>query len=229
MCARYHCVRGPHRENAVVDDARTPLILSSGGAAPDESLIRSALWLAGTLQPGSDFRVDARRGAVEITAAGQERLDERGHALEGPLRGARRREEWVHRALCALHLFERDTHYLVHDEAVQIIDGPTGRRSPDRAFEGGMHALIEAKEGVPLSPQRETLARISYQRFFRRYLGLAGMTGTASEVARELWNVYGLRTVTVPTRLPSRRLDAGLRVFPTDGANKDSRAGGISD
>ncbi|MCP3983239.1 MAG: prepilin peptidase [bacterium] len=209
-------------DSVLIDDARTPLVLSSGGALPDERLVRTALWLAGTLEVGSDFRLDTARGTIEITPAGHAQLDERGHALEGPLHGARRREEWVHRALCALHLNERDTHYLVRDDRVEIIDAPTGRRSPDRAFEGGMHALIEAKEGVSLSPQRETLARISYQRFFRRYLGLAGMTGTASEVAQELWNVYGLATVRVPTRLPSKRRSFGTSVLPTAEARWDT-------
>jgi preprotein translocase subunit SecA len=153
---------------------------------------------------------------VELTDQGRDRLEELGRSLTGPLSGPRRREEWVERALSAQHLFERDRHYLVRDGAAQIIDLPTGRRAPDRSFEGGIHSLIEAKEGLPLTPQRETVARISYQRFFRRYLRLAGMTGTAREVARELWNVYGLRTVAVPTRLPSRRRNEGMRVFPTD-------------
>jgi preprotein translocase subunit SecA len=121
----------------------------------------------------------------------------------------------VHRALCARHLYERDRHYVVRDGAIEIIDLPTGRRAPDRSFEGGIQSLIEAREGLALTPQRETLARISYQRFFRRYLRLAGMTGTAREVSRELWNVYGLRTVIVPTRLPSQRVGLGQRVLPT--------------
>jgi preprotein translocase subunit SecA len=99
---------------------------------------------------------------------------------------------------------------------VQVIDLPTGRRAPDRAFEGAVHALIEAQAGPDLSPQRETAARISYQSFFRRYLRLGGMTGTVCEVAREIWNVYRLRTVSVPTRLPSRRTSLGLRILETD-------------
>ena len=132
------------------------------------------------------------------------------------------------RALSAEHLFERDRHYLVRDEAVQIIDLPTGRRAPDRSFEGGIQSLIEAKEGVALTPHRETVARISYQRFFRRYLRLAGMTGTAREVARELWNIYGLRTVTVPTRLPSQRLGLGVRVLSHRRRQVEGRGGASS-
>ena len=129
--------------------------------------------------------------------------------------GERRREEWVHRALCAERLYERDRHYVVRDGKIETIDLPTGRRAPDRSFEGGIQSLIEIREGLTLTPQRETLARINYQRFFRRYLRLAGMTGTAREVSRELWNVYGLRTVIVPTRLPSQRVALGQKLLPT--------------
>lgn len=202
-------------DSVLIDDARTPLILSRPGAPVDEHSVRTALWLARSLEADAHYRLDRRRAQVEITREGDARLAELARSLTGPLAGPRRREEWVQRALSAEHLFERDRHYLVCDGVVQIIDLPTGRRAPDRSFEGGIQSLIEAKEGLALTPHRETVARISYQRFFRRYLRLAGMTGTAREVARELWNVYGLRTVTVPTRLPSRRLDLGVRVFPT--------------
>jgi len=202
-------------DSVLIDDARTPLILSREGAPADARTVRTALRLARSLEAETHYRVDRRRAQVEFTPVGRDRLEELARPLAGPLAGERRREEWVHRALCAEHLFERDRHYLVHDGAVQIIDLPTGRRAPDRAFEGGIHSLIEAKAGLPLTPQLETAAGISYQRFFRRYLRLAGMTGTAREVAGELWNVYGLATVTMPTRLPSRRLDKGLRVLPS--------------
>ena len=202
-------------DSVLIDDARTPLILSREGTPADQRSVRTALWLARSLDAGAHYRLDRRRAEVELTEKGRVRLEELARSLTGPLAGPRRREEWVRRALSAEHLFERDRHYLVRDEAIQIIDLPTGRRAPDRAFEGGIHSMIEAKEGLTLTPQRETAARISYQRFFRRYLRLAGMTGTAREVARELWSVYGLRTVTVPTRLPSRRRGMGLRVLPT--------------
>ncbi len=202
-------------DSVLIDDARTPLILSGEGAPADEDTVRKALVMTGQLDEGPHFRVDRLRGEIELTLSGRSRLDELGHFAKGPLAGERRREEWVHRALCAEHLYERDRHYLVRDGAIEIIDLPTGRRAPDRSFEGGIQSLIEAREGLALTPQRETLARISYQRFFRRYLRLAGMTGTAREVSRELWNVYGLRSVIVPTRLPSQRVALGREVLPT--------------
>jgi preprotein translocase subunit SecA len=98
---------------------------------------------------------------------------------------------------------------------VQIVDALTGRAAPDRSWEQGLHQIIQLKEGCPLTPENETLARISYQQFFRRYLRLAGMTGTAREVAPELWSVYELNTVAIPTRLPSRRRTRPLRVYTT--------------
>jgi preprotein translocase subunit SecA len=119
----------------------------------------------------------------------------------------------VRRALTALHLFHRDHHYLVRDDGVQIIDQLTGRISADRSWDGGLHQLIELKEGCPVTPENETLARISYQQFFRRYLRLSGMTGTAREVAAELLSVYELNTLAIPTRLPSQRRTRPLRVY----------------
>ena len=111
----------------------------------------------------------------------------------------------MRQALTALHLFQRDKHYLVRDGKVQIIDEFTGRLMADRSWEHGLHQLIEVKEGCPITARQDPLARISYQRFFRRYLRLAGMTGTAREVAGELWSVYRLPVVPMPTNRPLRR------------------------
>jgi preprotein translocase subunit SecA len=128
-------------------------------------------------------------------------------------RGRLRREELVHQALTALHLFERDKHYLVQDEKVQIIDEYTGRLMADRSWEHGLHQLIEVKEGCAATRQNAPLARISYQRFFRRYLRLGGMTGTAKEVAGELASVYGLAVVRVPTNRPLARRHLDTQVY----------------
>jgi preprotein translocase subunit SecA len=103
----------------------------------------------------------------------------------------------------------------VRDEKVQIIDEYTGRIMGDRSWEQGLHQMIELKESCPLTPMQTSLARITYQRFFRRYLWLSGMTGTAQEVAGELWNVYRLATVTIPTNRPLQRTWMGERLFAT--------------
>jgi preprotein translocase subunit SecA len=170
---------------------------------------------ASALEEGSDYRLLRREARAALTDRGKQRLGELAQPFHGIWSGPRRRAEWIERALAALHLFERDRHYLVRDGKVEIIDQPTGRVAPDRSWERGLHQLIEIKEGCDLTPENETLARISYQQFFRRYLRLAGMTGTAREVARELWSVYRLNTVVVPTRKPIQRVALGVRVFTT--------------
>jgi preprotein translocase subunit SecA len=204
-------------DSVLIDEARTPLILSGPGGSPEEEeSYQRALRLARDLEEGADFAIDRRAGAIQLSQRGRDRLEELARPFGGFWTGPRRREEWATRALSALHLFSRDRHYLVREDKVEIIDQPTGRVMPDRAWERGLHQLIEAKEGCPLTSQRETVARISYQRFFRRYLRLAGMTGTAREVARELWSVYGLNTVAIPPRLPSRRKELPMQLFRTD-------------
>jgi preprotein translocase subunit SecA len=203
-------------DSVLIDEARTPLILSRpSGSGQQRRTYRRALRLAKAMQEGRDFQRDPRAGRLELTDPGRTRLEELARPLEGLWSGPRRREEWVVRALAALHVFNRDRHYLVRDGKVQIIDGPTGRVSKDRSWEAGLHQLIELKEGCDLTPELETVARISYQQFFRRYLRLAGTTGTAREVARELWSVYRLNSVRIRTRLPLQRQDRGLRVLPT--------------
>jgi len=198
-------------DSVLIDEARTPLILSSPvDASKEEQVYRQALQLATALQP-KDYIIEDRQ--VELTSAGAERLREMAQPLGGVWSGPRRSERFVCQALTALELFERDKHYLVRDGKVQIIDENTGRLMPDRSWEQGLHQLIELKEGVEVTGRRETLARISYQRFFRRYLHLCGMTGTASEVAGELWAVYRLRVAAIPTNRPVQRVRLPDRVY----------------
>jgi preprotein translocase subunit SecA len=117
-------------------------------------------------------------------------------------------------ALSALHLFHRNEQYLVRDGKVQIIDEHTGRAMPDRAWSDGLHQMIEVKEACEPSPRRVTIARMTYQRFFRRYRFLAGMSGTARQVAHELWSVYRLPVVRIPTHRPIQRIHRADRVLP---------------
>ena len=193
-------------DSVLIDEARTPLIISSAGDTSHASQIYGeAIALARLLRSGLDFAIHPRDREIELTEAGRRRAAELAEPYGGVWIGPRRREELVRRALSALYLFQRDKHYLVRAEKVQIVDEYTGRVMADRSWERGLHQMIEAKEGLPTTGQQETLARISYQRFFRRYLRIAGMTGTGREVARELWSVYGLAVVTIPTNRPVRR------------------------
>jgi preprotein translocase subunit SecA len=206
-------------DSVLIDEARTPLILSRTVRSPElEQTCRQALSLAGQLKEGREFVVDRRERRVLLTAGGSDRLENLAAPLGGIWAGERRREELVRQALSAQFLYLRDDQYLVRDGKVLIIDPHTGRVMPDRAWEAGLHQMIEAKEACEISGRRETLARISYQQFYRRYLHLGGMTGTAAEVAGELESVYRLPTVRVPTRLPIRRQTRPDRVYATEDA-----------
>jgi preprotein translocase subunit SecA len=207
-------------DSVLIDEARTPLIISGeAGNTYERLFLEQALVVAAELANGLDFHIDTTEQRVAMSPDGKERIKVLTEPL-GPLwAGAVRREEAVTQALSALHLFHRDEQYLLRDGKVQIIDPLTGRLSEGRAWERGLHQLIELKEGCELSQQRATLARISYQSFFQRYQHLAGMTGTAREVAKELWWVYALRVATLPHHRPCIRQLWKTRLF-SDGAKK---------
>jgi preprotein translocase subunit SecA len=201
-------------DSVLVDEARTPLIISNrGDSSQEEQLYNEAITIARALDTASDFMIRPREHDVELSAAGKRRATELAEPYGGVWMGPRRREELIRRALSALYLFQRDKQYLVRAGKVQIIDEYTGRVMADRSWERGLHQMIEAKEGCAITGQQETLARISYQRFFRRYLRVAGMTGTAREVAREMWAVYRLPVVTIPTNRPVRRRPMAEEVY----------------
>jgi len=202
-------------DSVLIDEARTPLIISAGKqpARGEGALFVEAVALARGLEHGEHFHSEGEPAEIRLTAAGRARLAQLGGELGGLWRGPRRREALAVQALTALHHFRRDHHYLVREDAIAIIDENTGRVHPDRAWEHGLQQMIEAKEGVTVTAARQVLARISYQRFFRRFQRLAGMTGTAAEVAAECRRVYALPTTRVPTHRPVRRRYLGRRVF----------------
>jgi preprotein translocase subunit SecA len=203
-------------DSVLVDEARTPLIISNiGDSSQEEQVYAEAVTIARQLVTGSDFSIRPREHDVELSASGRRRATQLAEPYGGAWMGPRRREELIRRALSALYLFQRDKQYLVRGGKVQIVDEYTGRVMPDRSWERGLHQMIEAKEGCAITGQQETLARISYQRFFRRYLRVAGMTGTAREVARELWSVYHLPVVTIPTNRPVQRRHLPDAVYVT--------------
>lgn len=204
-------------DSVLIDEARTPLIISAGKRAAEAggALFAEAVALADGLATGRDFVRGEDGRTVRLTDAGRRALAVQCEGRHGLWRGPRRREALVEQALTALHAYRRDHDYLVRDDAVMIIDENTGRVHPDRAWEHGLQQLIEAKEGVTVTAPREVLARISYQRFFCRYARLAGMTGTAREVAPECRRVYALSAARVPTHRPVQRRFLGHRVFAT--------------
>ena len=203
-------------DSVLVDEARTPLIISGkSGDTLEQRVYQEALGLGAQLERDRDFTLDDRERAVRLTPAGLDRLERLGAALGGVWSGPQRRQELVRQALTALCLILRDKHYLVRDGKVQIVDEYTGRVMEGRTWEHGLHQLVEAKEGCTVTGRNDPLARITYQRFFRRYLRLAGMTGTAREVAGEIWAVYRLPVVRIPTNRPVVRRSLGDRVHRT--------------
>ncbi len=194
-------------DSVFVDEARTPLILSAKSRSSETAdHCEQALALGRVLVAGEDYTLDPFQRTVALADSGKTKIDAFAAPLEGLWTSVRAREELVHQALTALLLYHRDQHYVVADGGVRIVDESTGRVMPDRSWERGLHQLIEAKEGCALTEQRETLARLTYQRLFRRYVRLAGMTGTASEVAREIKSVYRIEAARVPLHKPSLRI-----------------------
>jgi preprotein translocase subunit SecA len=203
-------------DSVLVDEARTPLIISNvGDSSQEEQVYAEAVTMARQMDTGSDFSIRPREHDVELTESGRRRATELAEPYGGLWMGPRRREELIRRALAALYLYQRDKQYLVRGGKIQIVDEYTGRVMADRSWERGLHQMIEAKEGCAITGQQETLARISYQRFFRRYLRVAGMTGTVREVAGELWSVYRLPVVTIPTNRPIQRRNLPDEVYLT--------------
>ncbi len=203
-------------DSVLVDEARTPLIIAGRGNDAEQRLVyEQALTVARQLRLGRDARIDVRARRVTLTEAGLARVAELTEQVGGVWRARGRRAHLIEQALSALHLFEPDKHYVVDDAKVRIVDEYTGRVMADRSWERGLHQMIEVKESCPISDRQETLARISYQRLFRRYLRLSGMTGTAREVAGELWSVYRLGVATIPTHRPIQRVALRDRVFDT--------------
>jgi preprotein translocase subunit SecA len=202
-------------DSVLVDEARTPLILSRNVPARDlEEVARQAMAVADRLHEGKHYRLSGDGRSADVTEVGRARIGDLSVGHGGVWNAPLRRTELVRVALTAQRGYVRDEDYIVRGGKVEIVDTQTGRSMPDRSWEGGLQQMIELKEGCELSGERETIARISYQQFYRRYLRLSGMTGTGREVAREIEDVYSLPMIRIEPRRPLRRLDAGVRVLP---------------
>lgn len=203
-------------DSVLIDEARTPLIISADAdTAGEAEMYRAALEIAESFTEDRHYRVNRKERLVRLTDLGKRQLEAFATDLDGLWRIRRAREELAQQALSALHLFEKDQQYIVEDGKVQIVDEFTGRIMEDRSWEGGLHQMIETKEGVDLTAKRDTLARITYQRFFRRYRRLSGMSGTVREISGEMKSVFDLRTVVVPTNRPVLRRNLGVSLYTT--------------
>ena len=216
-------------DSILIDEARTPLIIS-GPTQRDQDLYLIADKVAQQLERGEeiptragepkkttgDFVVDEKNRTIIMTEEGLEKAEklfgvDNLFSLENAA--------MVHhldQALKAHNLFERDVDYVVRDGEVIIVDEFTGRLSEGRRYSEGLHQALEAKEGVKIQEESQTLAEITYQNYFRMYEKLAGMTGTAQTEATEFSQIYGLDVISIPTNVPVERIDKPDLIFKTE-------------
>ncbi len=210
-------------DSVFIDEASTPLLIS--GEGPNQEQIEAyeqAAALAAELDPTSDYCVYRDHPSIQLTTEGRQRLGELTQQMGGVWTGRRRREELALQALVASLFYIRDKHYVVDDGKVVIVDTFTGRLMPDRNWRNGLHQAVEAKEGLQVNLPKETFARISFQRFFRLYRKLSGMSGTVAEARRELWGTYQLPVIAIPTHHPCLRKSIPDRIFTTTAAKSQA-------
>ena len=207
-------------DSILIDEARTPLIIS--GPLDDRSEFYNTIdTYIPKLEKKADFEVDEKQRTVTLTEAGMEKIENLLQAA-GQLKGDSLYDvenvsvvHHINQALRAHSLFQRDKDYIVRDGEVVIIDEFTGRMMPGRRYSEGLHQALEAKEHQPVQPENQTLASITFQNYFRMYNKLAGMTGTAATEADELFDIYKLEVIEVPTNVPIARLDEDDEVYRT--------------
>jgi preprotein translocase subunit SecA len=223
-------------DSILIDEARTPLIISGQAEDHTELYVRVNAIVPGlkkqigeadprtgegVIEPG-DFTVDEKAHQIYLTEAGHERAEELlsqagmlapGASLYDPANIALMHH--VYAALRANHLYHRDQHYVVQNGEVVIVDEFTGRLMTGRRWSDGLHQAVEAKEGVQIQSENQTLASITFQNYFRMYGKLAGMTGTADTEAYEFQEIYGLETVVIPPNKPTIRKDENDLIYKT--------------
>ncbi|NYT39604.1 preprotein translocase subunit SecA [Sphingomonas sp. R-74633] len=198
-------------DSILIDEARTPLIIS--GPTDDKSELYMGVDAVVKQLVKDDYEMDEKQRTIVLTEDGTEKVE---RMLEGAglLQGANlydfENTQVVHhlnQALRANAMFKRDIDYIVKDDKVVIIDEFTGRMMDGRRWSDGLHQAVEAKEGVNIEPENQTLASITFQNYFRMYPKLSGMTGTAATEAPEFFDIYKMNVVTIPTNLPVQRVD----------------------
>ena len=213
-------------DSILIDEARTPLIISGPAEDSSELYIRINRLMPQLVE--EDFEKDEKARSVSFTEVGAEKMEallrEDGLLQEGNLYDIANISLVHHanQALRAHKLFSRDTDYIVKDDRVVIIDEFTGRMMEGRRYSEGLHQALEAKEGVPIQQENQTLASITFQNYFRLYPKLAGMTGTAMTEAGEFAEIYKLEVVDIPTNVPCIRVDDDDEVYRTVGEKYDA-------
>ncbi len=199
-------------DSILIDEARTPLIIS-GPAGESDNLYERFARIVSSFVPNEDYAVDEKQKAVQISEEGI-RKAEKALGIENLYaEGGMRYAHFLDTAVRARALFQKDKEYVIKDGEVVIVDEFTGRLQAGRRWSEGLHQAVEAKEGVPVQKESRTYASVTFQNYFRMYGALAGMTGTGLSSEEEFYTVYGLDVVVVPTHRPVARKDYDDLIF----------------
>ena len=204
-------------DNILIDEARTPLIISGQGQESTDTYAQFAGW-SKKLKPEEDYTVEEKTRAVMLTESGIEKIEKLAGVQNIYDEANLDLTRYMENAIKAQVIFKRDKDYIVKDGEVIIVDEFTGRQMPGRRYSEGLHQAIEAKEGVQVQRENHTLATITFQNFFRLYDKLAGMTGTALTEAEEFNKIYELDVVVIPTHKPKVRQDLPDLIYRTQDA-----------
>ncbi|HYE23341.1 MAG TPA: preprotein translocase subunit SecA [Candidatus Paceibacterota bacterium] len=201
-------------DSILIDEARTPLIIS-GPAADAEGYYERFAAIVRSFIEGEDYVVDEKQRAVQLTEAGITKAEQALNIDNLYTEGGMKLAHHLETAVRAKALFARDKEYVVQNNQIVIVDEFTGRMQPGRRWSEGLHQAIEAKEGVPVQKETRTYASVTFQNLFRMYSRLSGMTGTALSSEEEFYTVYGLEVVVVPTNRKVQRIDHDDHIFQT--------------
>src|SRR3989344_4309630 len=201
-------------DSILIDEARTPLIIS-GNTGAAGGLYEKFAQIARQLEESGDYSVDEKLRAVSLTDEGINKAEKLLGIENIYTEGGVKYVHHLETAVKAKALYHKNKEYVVKDNEVVIVDAFTGRLQPGRRWSEGLHQAIEAKEGVGIKEESRTYASITFQNYFRMYQKLSGMTGTAATSKEEFYKVYGLETFVIPTHMPIARVDHGDQIFQT--------------
>lgn len=216
MARGYHFAIVDEVDSILIDEARTPLIISGMGMKSGDEYIKAAKW-AKTLKP-EDYEIDLKDKQIRLTDEGIAKA-ERYYKIDnlGDIDNIELNHH-IRNALQAQYIMKKDENYIVKDGKIVIVDEFTGRHLEGRQYSNGLHQAIEAKEGVEIKEENKALATITFQNFFKIYNKLSGMTGTAKTEEIEFNKIYKLDVVTIPTNLPIKRIDYPDVIFENENA-----------
>lgn len=202
-------------DSILIDEARTPLIISAPDTEPTSKYSRFAAF-ARSLINETDYKIDEKQKTATLTEDGITKLESYLGVDNIYVSQHFNDLHHVENALKAATVYKKDIEYLVRNDEVMIIDEHTGRVLPGRRYSDGLHQAIEAKEGVTIQQESRTLASVTFQNYFRLYPKLSGMTGTAKTEEEEFYKIYHLEVITIPTNKPIKRIDRGDLLFRTE-------------